>query len=325
MHFTLQGDWERMAWIIGTEQTRELLDMRGALRLLETMFRDRAAGKMRSVPRRRLKGSSKQLNVMAAWHADFDLIALRSYAGGAANTITLHDGRSGAIKAIVSGAYLSSLRTGAASGVAAKYLAPPGSKVVGLIGPGWQGTFQLEAVDQACKPQKVLVYGRNPKRRRNFISQMRSKVKASLEESESLREVEERSDIVVLATDSSSTILNGDRLKDQVLVITMGANQPVKHEVSLKLIKQMDLVVTDDLPTAMNDSGDLIAACKKKILRWHDVRPLETFVSGKGPKKRRAKILFQSNGIADEDLAVAQYVMRKALRKKLPLRSIEEI
>ena len=313
-----------MAWIIETERTKELLDMRGALRILEKMFRDRAAGKMKSLPRRRLKGSSKQLNMMAAWHADYDLIALRSYAGGRSNTITLHDGRSGAITGIVSGAYLSSLRTGAASGVAAKYLAPRESKVVGLIGPGWQGTFQLEAVVQTCKPETVLVYGRNQKKRRDFITEMNARIKAPLEEC-SLREIEERSDVVVLATDSSSTILNGDRLKEHVLVITMGANQPVKHEVGLKLIKQMDLVVTDDLPTAMGDSGDLIAACKKKILRWKDILPLEKIVSRNGFKKRPARILFQSNGIADEDLVVAHYVMRQALRKKLLLPNIKEI
>ena len=87
------------------------------------MFHDRAAGKVRSVPRRRLKGSEKQVNMMAAWHAAYGLSCLRSYAGEA-NTITLYNGRSGAIRAIIDMGYLSSLRTGAANGVAAKYLAP---------------------------------------------------------------------------------------------------------------------------------------------------------------------------------------------------------
>ncbi|MCY4440529.1 MAG: hypothetical protein OXE53_10015, partial [Deltaproteobacteria bacterium] len=152
-----------MALIISAEQTRELIDMTTCIRVLDRMFRDRAAGKMRAVPRRRLKGSGKQLNVMAAWHQTTDLIALRSYVAKA-NTISLYDGGAGGLKAIMSAAYLSSLRTGAATGVAAKYLAPPKPSVLGLIGPGWQGTFQVEAVVKACRPKQVLVFGRNAER-----------------------------------------------------------------------------------------------------------------------------------------------------------------
>jgi len=59
-----------MALIVSEPQTRKLIDMAQAVAQLDRMFRDRAAGKMRSVPRRRLKGSEKQLNMMAAWHQD---------------------------------------------------------------------------------------------------------------------------------------------------------------------------------------------------------------------------------------------------------------
>ena len=61
-----------MALIISEAQTRKLIDMQTALKLVDGMFRARAAGKVRSVPRRRLKGSEKQLNMMAAWHSDLD-------------------------------------------------------------------------------------------------------------------------------------------------------------------------------------------------------------------------------------------------------------
>lgn len=311
-----------MALIISAEQTRELIDMGAAIRLLDRMFRDRAAGKLRNVPRRRLSGSGKQLNVMAAWHRSSDLIALRSYVAKA-NTITLYDGGSGALKAVMSAAYLSSLRTGAATGVAAKRLAPPKPAVLGLIGPGWQGAFQVEAVVKACRPKQVLVYGRNPERRRGFIEAMSKVVRTPFRTADSLEEVESESDILVVATDSTAPIVEGRRLKDDVLVATIGANQPGKHEVSGRLVKSMDLVVTDDLATAQNDSGDLIAACAARRLRWRDVVPLESVVAG-GVRDRPRKALFQSNGIPDEDLAVGAYVLRQALRKNLPLREVTE-
>ncbi len=311
-----------MALIISAAQTRELIDMATCIRLLDRMFRDRAAGQVRAVPRRRLKGSSKQLNVMAAWHQTSDLIALRSYVGKA-NTISLYDGGAGGLKVVMSAAYLSSLRTGAATGVAAKYLAPAKPSVLGLIGPGWQGTFQVEAVVKACRPKQVLVYGRNAGRRQGFIDTMSKVVRTPFRVAGSVDEVEGESDILVISTDSTTPIVDGRRLKDDVLVATIGANQPVKHEVSGRLIRSMDLVVTDDLATAQNDSGDLIQACAKKQLRWRDVVPLETIVSDGVPGQPR-KVLFQSNGIPDEDLAVGTYVLRQALRKKMPLREISE-
>lgn len=314
-----------MALIIGEKETRKLIDMPRALKVVEKIFHDRAAGKLRSLPRRRLKGSEKQLNIMAAWQADWDLLCLRTYAG-ASNTVTLYNGRTGQIQAVVNMAYLSSLRTGAASGVAAKYLAPPRTEVLGLIGPGWQATFQVEAIVHACQARQVLVYGRNPRKTKEFIRQMSKAVQVEWKEVPSIEEIEAESDILVVATDSSSPLTDGVRLKDEVLVISMGANQLVKHEISGGLIQRMNLIVTDDLPTAQTDSGDLIAACDQGIIRWENVIPLEKIVAAGGaPAPRPKKILFQSNGIADEDLAVGRYVLDQARRKKIRLKAVREI
>jgi ornithine cyclodeaminase/alanine dehydrogenase-like protein (mu-crystallin family) len=313
-----------MALIISEAQTRKLIEMPLALKAVEKIFHDRAAGKIRSLPRRRLKGSQKQLNIMAAWHADLDLICLRAYAA-AANTVTLYNGRSGQIQAIVDMGYLSSLRTGAATGVAAKYLAPANAKVLGVIGPGWQATFQVEAVANACAIEKVVVFGRTPKRRKAFIKQMSRTVTAEWTETSSIEEVESESDVLVVSTDSTTPVAQGANLKDEVLVASIGANQAVKHEVSNDLIRRMDLIVTDDLPTAKGDSGDLIGACGAGITSWDKILPLETIVAGGAPAPRPKRILFQSNGIADEDLAVGTYVLQQAKRKKVKVRKITEI
>jgi ornithine cyclodeaminase/alanine dehydrogenase-like protein (mu-crystallin family) len=313
-----------MALIISEPQTRKLVDMPQAVALLDKMFRDRAAGKMRSVPRRRLKGSEKQLNMMAAWHQDMDLICLRSYAAEA-NTITLYHGRKGGIQAIINMGFLSSLRTGAATGVAVKYLAPANSKVLGIVGPGWQATFQVEAVAAACPIERVVVWGRTPKRRKDFIKQMSKVVKADWQEVMSVDEVEAASDILVVSTDSTTPVATGGSLKEEVLVASIGANATVKHEVSNNLIRRMDLIVVDDLAAARADSGDLVEACQTRIARWEDIIPLEKFVAAGAPQPRPKRIFFQSNGIADEDLAVGKYVLDQAKRKKLKVRTVTEI
>jgi ornithine cyclodeaminase/alanine dehydrogenase-like protein (mu-crystallin family) len=313
-----------MALIISETQTRKLIDMQTALRLVDGMFRARAAGKVRSVPRRRLKGSEKQLNMMAAWQADWDWICLRAYAG-ASNTITLYNGRTGQIQAIIDMGYLSSLRTGAATGVAAKYLAPPVAKTLGVIGPGWQATFQVEAVANAHPIERVVVFGRTPKRRKEFIRQMSKVVKADWKEMDTVDEVEAASDILVVSTDSSTPVATGGNLKEETLVASIGANAMVKHEVSNNLIRRMDLIVTDDLAAAKADSGDLVEACQTRIARWEDIVPLEKIVAEGAPQPKPKRILFQSNGIADEDLAVGRYVLEQAKKKKLKMKRITEI
>jgi ornithine cyclodeaminase/alanine dehydrogenase-like protein (mu-crystallin family) len=313
-----------MTVVIDEPQTKKLLDMPQALKLVEKIFRDRAAGKVRSVPRRRLKGTEKQLNMMAAWQAEWDLICLRAYAG-ASNTITLYSGRTGQIQAIIDMGYLSSLRTGAATGVAAKYLAPPKPKTLGVMGPGWQATFQVEAIADACPIDQVVVFGRTPNRRKAFIRQMSKIVKAKWQEVGSVDEVESASDIIVVSTDSSTPVATGTSLKDEVLIASIGANAVVKHEVSDNLIRRMDFIVTDDVPTAKGDSGDLIAACQSRIARWEDIVGLEKIVADGVPQPRPKRILFQSNGIADEDLAVGRYVLEQAKKKKMKMKKVAEI
>ena len=313
-----------MALIISEAQTRKLMDMRQALKAVDKIFHDRAAGKLRNLPRRRLKGSQKQLNVMAAWQQDWDLICLRAYAAEA-NTITLYNGRSGQIQAIINMGYLSSLRTGAATGVAAKYLAPQNARTLGVIGPGWQATFQVEAVANACPIQKIVVFGRTPKRRKDFIKQTSKLVKAEWTETTSVDQVEAESDILVVSTDSTTPVADGAHLKEEVLVASIGANQTVKHEISNDLIARMDFIVTDDLGTAQGDSGDLIAACAAGITSWDKIVPLEKIAAGGVLAPRPQRILFQSNGIADEDLAVGYYVLQQAKRKKMKVRQVTEI
>ena len=310
-----------MALVLGEKETRKLIDMTRALKVVEKIFHDRATGKVRSLPRRRLSGRSRQLNVMAAWHSDWDLICLRAYMGGA-NTITLYNGRSGEISLVLNARYLSSLRTGAASGVAAKRLAPRNARVMGLIGTGKQAMFQLEAIARACPLKRVLGFSRNGKKRRDFIARMGKVHSTDLRESSSIEEIEEESDIIVLATNSTSSVMDGSRVKSEVLIITMGANSSARHEVSTELIRRMDLVVTDDLPTAQTCSGDLIAACDSGILKWEDIVPLERIVSDERVTIHPQRILFQSNGIADEDLAVGRYVLDQVRRKNIKLKSI---
>lgn len=314
-----------MTLIISEQATRKLINMSQALAVVEKVLRDSAADKVRRLSRYRLKGNRKGLNIMAAWHADWDLFCMRFYTGKLTSSMSLHSGRTGEFLALINASYLAPLRTGATSGVAAKYLAPPKARVLGAIGPGRQATFQVEAIVLSVPVQTVLVYGRDEARRKQFVRKMRGKIRAELKEAVSLGEIEAQSDIIVLATDSKVPILDGTLLKDDVLVISIGANQVVKREVSGDLIRRMDLIVTDDLPTAQNDSGDLMAAHEAGILDWGKVVPLDRVVAANKPDDRPKRIFFQSNGIADDALAVGHYVLSGIRRKRIKVPEVPEI
>jgi ornithine cyclodeaminase/alanine dehydrogenase-like protein (mu-crystallin family) len=154
---------------------------------------------------------------------------------------------------------------------------------------------------------------------------MRKVVKADWREAQAASEVEAESDILIVSTDSTTPIAHGTHLKEEVLVASIGANAAVKHEISNDLIRHMNYIVTDDLPTARGDSGDLIAACEFGILRWDSIVPLDSVIAHGAPNPRPKRVLFQSNGIADEDLAVGKYVLDQAKRKKLKLKRVTEI
>ncbi|MBI4525253.1 MAG: ornithine cyclodeaminase family protein [Deltaproteobacteria bacterium] len=314
-----------MTLIIGEKATQKLIGMPRALAVVEKVLRDRAAGKVRRLSRGRLRGNRKGLNIMAAWHADWDLFCMRFYSGKRTSSIALHDGRTGEFVALMNASYLAPLRTGATSGVAAKYLGPPAARVLGVIGPGRQAIFQVEAIVESTGVPTVLVYGRNGANRRRFIRTMGKRIQAELKQALSLKEIEAQSDIIVLATDSKVPILDGAFLKNDVLVISIGANQPIKHEVSAELIRRMDLIVTDDLPTAQIDAGDLIAAHEAGALQWENVLPLDLVVASNKLNGRPKKILFQSNGIGDDALAVARYVLNAIRRKRIKVTRVSEI
>src|SRR5207244_12461635 len=180
---------------------------------------------------------------------------------------------------------------------------PWNPKTLGVIGPGWQATFKVQAVANTCAIQQVVVFGRTPKKRKDFMKEMSKVVKAEWKEVGSVDEVEAVSDILVVSTDSSTPVADGTSLKDEVLVASIGANAAVKQEVSDGLIRRMDFIVTDDLPTAKSDSGDLIAACQSRITRWEDIVPLETIVADGVSPPRHKRIFFQLNCIADVNLA----------------------
>jgi ornithine cyclodeaminase/alanine dehydrogenase-like protein (mu-crystallin family) len=211
------------------------------------------------------------------------------------------------------------LRTGAASGVATKYLARENSRIAAIIGTGGQARTQLEAVAAVRKLESARVYGRDAARREKFCDEMSAKLRITVTPSGSSGEAVRGADIVCTATTSSQPVIFGADLTPAVHINAIGANHAHKRELDDEAVACADLIVVDSVEQSRQEAGDLIIPFKGDEICWTGVKKLCDVVAGKvsGRTSNDEVTLFKSNGIASWDLAVAMKVYAAAREKKL--------
>jgi hypothetical protein len=163
-----------MALYLTDADVAGLIDLRGAMAVIEEAFAAKALGEAVSRPRLRLPLPDGNYNVMAASWPDRGVVGHKSFTAGTAGLtldVMLYDAAGGGLLAIIEGRHLTQLRTGAASGVASRHLAVRGGSIA-LIGTGVQATTQLEAVALATSASGATVFSRAPEHRASFIEAM---------------------------------------------------------------------------------------------------------------------------------------------------------
>src|SRR5262245_19786689 len=172
-----------MPLFLTKQDVTNLLTMEDALGAVEAVFKAQATGAATNEPRRRLREGGAVLLVMRCAGANLGgfegLLGLKSYIvtrDRALFYVNLYDAESGDLLALIEADKLGQMRTGAASGVATKYLARAGARTVGVYGTGWQAQSQLEAVCAARAVESVKVYSRSPENRARFCREMRARL-----------------------------------------------------------------------------------------------------------------------------------------------------
>ncbi|MBA2331845.1 MAG: ornithine cyclodeaminase family protein [Actinobacteria bacterium] len=205
-----------------------LLTPAEAVPVLEESFRRLAAGGVENVPRRRLALDDGYFALMAAADRELGYAGLKSYTivgGKLAFVVCLFSLSNGELAAVLEADTLGQRRTGAASGVAAKYLARSGAASLGVIGCGWQAESQVEAIRAAVPTiERVVASCRTSDKLAAFCA------KTGAEPAESPQEAAEQ-DIVVTATTSKDPVLRGEWLREGALVCAIGANDPRAREL----------------------------------------------------------------------------------------------
>jgi ornithine cyclodeaminase/alanine dehydrogenase-like protein (mu-crystallin family) len=289
--------------------------MEKAIELVEAGLRHWAAGRAENHPRRRLQlGPSAMLHYMAAVDLETGYLGVKLYTTHpqtGAHFYVLLFSADGAPLASIEANALGQIRTGAASGVATRYLARTDAAVVGLIGSGFQAQTQLEAVALVRPVREVRVYSRSEENRRRFAGEMQSKLGVAVRPVDTPREAVRGAGIVITATNSRDPVLLGEWLEPGMHVNAAGSNHARRRELDAAAVGRADLIVADSVEQSRMESGDLIAAFEAGAGGWQQVRELRDLVR----RERDDQItLFKSNGLALEDVAVAGYLYEQATR-----------
>jgi len=296
---------------LSEDDVRSLVTPGEAVPVIEDCFRRMAAGQVELMPRRRFSVDGGYFAVMAAADRGLGVAGLKSYLlveGRIEFVVCLFDVAEGALVALIAADKLGQVRTGAASGVAAKHLARRGATSLGLIGAGWQAEAQLAAIRAAVPSiERVVVSSRSRERAEAFAEANGADVADSPSEAGGC-------DIVVTATSSKDPVLRGDWLSEGALVCAIGANDPRARELDAQVIARATVVCCDSIEDARLESGDLIEPIAAGQLDWLEVQELHQIVTGELPGRQSEAdiVVFKSNGIAPWDLAIGHEVLRRA-------------
>jgi alanine dehydrogenase len=284
------------------EDVDRMLTPADAMEAVEESFHRLAAGEIENVPRYRVRLEDGALAVMSAADRERGLACVKTYAAtseGASFVVVLFEG--GETRAVIEADRLGQLRTGAASAVAAKYLARPDARTLGVIGCGRQARSQVACIREALPGiEKVVAYCRTDERLEDFCGEV------GAEAAESHREPA-AADVVVTITTSRDPVLRGEWLQPGALVCAAGANRPRARELDNAVLERAAFVCCDSLADAKIESGDLIEPVEQGVLDWLEVHELQEVVAGELPGRQQDEdiVLFKSNGLAAWDLAVA--------------------
>ncbi len=311
-----------MALLLNEAEVTMLLPMSLALEAVEDAFRWQGEGKLTNRPRVRLPVSGGLLHVMPAAMPEARVMGLKAYAtvrGGAKFIVLLFSAETGALLAVIEADRLGQMRTGAASGVATKYLARPDADRVGCYGTGWQARSQLEAVCAVRRVREVHVYGREPERRARFAEEMASGLGVPVVPVDRPEAAARDASILVTITSSRTPVLEGRWIAPGAHVNAAGSNALQRAELDVEAVRRAGVVVTDSVEQARLECGDLAAAVEQGAIRWDDVRELGEVVSGRHPGRTHADevTLFESQGVAMEDVAVAARLVARARERRV--------
>jgi ornithine cyclodeaminase/alanine dehydrogenase-like protein (mu-crystallin family) len=302
---------------ITEQQVVDTLTMTAALGLVERSFRQLADGSAVNHPRKRLiLPAGSVLHYMAG--GDPDYFGIKVYSSnpktGAHFRFLLYRSADGMPLATIEANRMGQIRTGAASGVATKFLAREDAGVLGIVGSGFQAETQIAAISEVRKLREVRVWSRQPERRREFARRCSEKFGLNVRATETAREAVEDADIVVTATNSREPVLEAGWITPGTHVNAMGSNWATRRELPTDLVlDRAALVTVDSVEDGLIESGDLLIPMNERPGTVFPAADLGDTIAGKKPGRTSPGqiTIFKSNGLAVQDVAAAGFLYER--------------
>jgi alanine dehydrogenase len=315
---------------LGRRDLERLLTPAGVIRAVEAAFREHAAGRGQTLPRAILPmrgdgiflamvGSLPRLRALGT---KLVTVALANRRRGLPTLHALYlltDPVTGVPLALMEAGFLTAIRTGAASALAARHLARRDSKVVACFGAGIQARYQLHCLRAIFPLERVTVVGRSPTRTRAFAAQMRRELRLPVQVVTDRRAAVAEADIVTCATTAARPVFDGRHVRPGTHVDAVGAFRPATRELDTTLVRRARVFV-DTYEGAWTEAGDILVPLKAgAITRRHVRGELADLVVGRKPGRRsRDEItLFKSVGFALEDTATARLAYHQAVKQRI--------
>ena len=216
--------------------------------------------------------------------------------------VALFDGETGATRALLNAGAITAVRTAAVSGVATRLLAREDARTLAILGAGIQARSHLDAMRAVRDFDRVVVWSRTPGRIEG------------VEEAGSAEEAVRDADVVVTATSAAEPILERAWLKPGVHINAVGSSIPTTRELDTATMRDAALFV-DRRESTINEAGDFLFAQRDGAIGPEHIRAEigELLIgAGEGRRSDDELTVFKSLGLAVEDLAAAEHVLRRA-------------
>ena len=228
-------------------------------------------------------------------------------------TVVLFDATTGEPLATMDSGSVTALRTGAATAVAAKFLARRDARTATIVGCGVQGALQVDAIAAVLPLQRVFVLDTDPERARSLASRASVSLGIPVEARTDLRAALRESDVCVTCTPARGAFLAASDVVPGTFIAAVGADSQGKQELAPELVASATLVV--EVLEQCAEIGELQHALAAGLMRREDVHAeLADVVAGRRPGRTRDDevIVFDSSGTALQDVAAAIAVYEKA-------------
>ena len=317
-----------MALFLAENDVKQVLTATMALEAVESAHRDLSLGQAQDTPRARTRLPQTVLHILQGALPAQGVIGYKAYTtnrGGNRFLVHMFDAASGSLLAVIEADYLGMVRTGAASGVAARWLARPDTSVAGVFGAGWQAEGHVRGICAAMPLELVKVFGRNAERLQTFCERLSKMTGVAVVPAASAEDTVRGSDLIGTVTTASEPLFDAEWLEPGTHINAAGSNALIRQELPEAALRRCALVTVDAVPTALAEAGDLLPFLEKGRLHARQLVELGDIIIGRRAGRTASEqiTVFESQGMAIQDLAVAIRVVaaarERALGVELPL------